>query len=242
MENRDNIQLNKYLAGLGVTSRRKAVELITSGRVRVNGQITIQPGTRINPALDKIIVDGKKVDHKEQFIYLALNKPKGVVSTVADERSRKTVIDLVKGKFTQRLYPVGRLDQDSSGLIILTNDGELTNRLTHPKFHISKIYQCLVSSPVSEEQLQKLRVGVQLKDGKTAPAQVQLISQNARITVLEIVLHEGKNRQLRRMCGQVGINLLELKRVAIGPVRLQDLPLGKYRCLTPKEVVLLKAN
>lgn len=233
-----NIQLNKYLANLGISSRRKIADLVDAKRVKVNGQIMEKLGIRIDPEVDQIEVDGKKVGGQPKLTYLILNKPKGIVSTVADEHGRKTVIDLIHTK--ERLYPVGRLDQDSVGLVMLTNDGDLTQHLTHPSFHIPKTYHVLISGEVSQNQLEKLRNGVVLKDGKTAPAQVEIVEQSPKRTLLQIIIHEGKNRQIRRMCGALGLNLLELKRVAIGPINLGDLKMGSSRFLNAEEIQLLK--
>lgn len=235
------IRLNKYLASIGVASRRKVEEMITQGRVQVNGKFISELGTKVDPIMDKILVDGEEIKEKNELVYLILNKPKGIVSTTDDEHNRTTVLDLIKSASKQRLYPVGRLDQDSSGLILLTNDGELTNYLTHPKFHIAKTYQALVTSPIKQMQLQQLRGGVVLKEGKTKVSQVKIINQNQRVSVLEIVLHEGKYRQIRRMCAKVRINLLELQRVAFGPILLSNLQPGEYRLLTDREVEQLKS-
>lgn len=234
------IQLNKYLSNSGVTSRRKAVELIRQGRVMVNGKVVREPGTRIDPAKDEVVFDGKKVGGQLTFIYLMLNKPKGVISTVADEHGRKTVVELVQTR--ERLYPVGRLDEDSSGLIILTNDGELANLLTHPRYHAAKTYEVLVSGVVQPRQIQGLQKGVLLKDGLTAPAEVDIIRQTPKGTLLEVTLHEGRNRQIRRMMGAVNLNVLALKRIAIGQLKLGDLLSGQSRSLTKEEVRLLTGD
>ena len=238
MQNLKGVQLNKYLANLGITSRRKVEELVSQGRVTINRQKVTKIATRINPDKDKVQVDGKDIT-RQHFVYIILNKPRGVVSTVSDEFKRKTVLDLVKVK--ERIYPVGRLDQESHGLILLTNDGEVANLLTHPRYHISKTYEVLVSGEVRRYQLEKLKRGVYLRDGKTAPAEVEVLEKNPGKTLLKIILHEGKNRQIRRMCGVLGLNVLDLKRVAMGEVKLGDLEAGKYRYLTEEELGRLRS-
>lgn len=232
------IHLLKYLANSGVASRRRVQEFIKEGRVKVNGKIITQPGLLINPQTDEILVDDKKVKGEKEFIYLILNKPKGIVSTAVDEHGRPTVVSLVESP--QRLYPVGRLDQSSTGLIILTNDGELTNHLTHPRYQTPKTYQLVVAGRVRPDQLQKLRNGVFLKEGRTAPAKVEIIKQDPKRAVLEVILYEGKNHQVKRMAAAVGLDVIALKRVAIGPITLDNLPLGEWRSLSPEEISSLK--
>ncbi len=231
-------RLNKYLANFGFASRRKVEDLLKQKNITVNGVRILDKGFRINPEKDKILLDGKELK-KPNFIYIALNKPKGIVSTAKDEKGRTTVVDLINSK--ERLYPVGRLDADSKGLILLTNDGELTNKLTHPKFHIPKTYIALVAGIVDEKKLQNLRNGVVLKDGKTSKSEAKILEQKPNRTILQITIFEGKNRQIRRMCAILKLNLLELKRVAIGPVKLGDLEKGKYRELTAYEISALKS-
>ncbi len=231
------MRLNKYLANLGIASRRAVVGNIKNGDVEVNGLVVTAPGAEVDPQRDQILFKGKRIE-QPKLTYFMLNKPVGVVSTVSDELGRKTVTTLIKNK--QRLYPIGRLDQDTSGLIILTNDGELTNKLTHPKFHTPKTYQLLVQGQPSGLMLQKLANGVKLKEGITAKAKIKVLKNLAHASVLEITLFEGKNRQIRRMCGVVGIQLLKLKRIAIGDLQLGDLKEGGYRELSSREVEQLK--
>lgn len=228
------VQLNKFLANAGVTSRRKVADLVMQKRVKINGQVASKLAIRINPEKDKVLVDGRVAKLENQRIYIMLNKPKGLVSTVEDEFNRPKVLDLVK--VSERIYPIGRLDQDSSGLILLTNDGELTNRLTHPKFHIPKTYELLISGKINSKQLEQLEKGVKLKEGMSSPTKIRILKRNSKEVLLEIILYEGWNRQIRRMCGIVGLNLLDLKRVAIGDLRLGDLKVGKWRFLTDKEL------
>lgn len=235
-----NVRLNKYLSSIGIASRRKVEEMILQGRIKVNGDLVKDLGRKVDPQKDEILVDGQTIHGRIKFVYLVLNKPKGIVSTVSDELDRKTVLDLVDTE--TRVYPVGRLDQDSSGLILLTNDGELTQKLTHPKFHISKSYEVLLQGKVDEWQLNKLKNGVVLKDGKTAPADVKILKEKDNRTLLEITIYEGKNRQIRRMCAAIQLQLLELKRTAIGPIKLGILEVGKYRELTSDEIKLLKES
>ncbi len=233
------IRLNKYLASLGVASRRKVDEMIEQGRIEVNGSPIKTLGFKVDPSKDKVKVDGKLVAEPEKLVYIALNKPIGVVSTALDELGRETVLDLVE--VPERVYPVGRLDQESHGLILLTNDGALAQKLTHPKFHIPKTYEVLIQGMVDVWQLNKLKNGVILKDGKTAPADVEILSEKDNRVLLKIVLHEGKNRQIRRMCAAIKLNLLDLKRVAMGPVELANLAEGKWRYLTDQETAQLQA-
>lgn len=232
------VRLNKYLSNFGFASRRKVGDLLKNKILTVNGIRVLDKGFRINPEKDDILLDGKKLNPPE-LVYIMLNKPKGIVSTSKDEKGRTTVVDIINSKV--RLYPVGRLDADSKGLILLTNDGDLTNKLTHPKFHIPKTYIALIAGIVDEKKLQNLRNGVVLKDGKTSKSEAKILEQKPERTVVEITIFEGKNRQIRRMCAALKLNLLELKRVSIGPVKLGDLEKGKYRNLTPSEVSALKS-
>ena len=237
----NKIRINKYLASIGVASRRKVDQMVFEGRISVNGSPVKTSGFKVDPDKDKILVDGQKVLGREsnEKVYIALNKPKGVVSTTSDELGRKTLLDLVK--ITARVFPVGRLDQDTSGLILLTNDGELTQKLTHPKFETPKTYRVYLQGKVDEWQMNKLKNGVVLKDGKTAPAEVEILEEKDNRTLLKITIREGKNRQVRRMCAAIKLNLLELKRVAIGKLELGELASGKWRYLTGEEVKFLSA-
>ncbi len=234
------IRINKYLASIGVGSRRQIDKLISKGLVEVNGTRLEELGTKIDPEKDKITIEGEEIQYEDPLTYLVLNKPKGVVSTTSDEMGRESVIDLVES--SRRLYPVGRLDQDSEGLILLTNDGELTHKLTHPKFHIEKVYLVEVVGDTSEKILDKLRKGVRLKDGVTAPAKVSVEKNSGKRSILRFIITEGKNRQIRRMCGAVDLEVLSLKRISIGPIELGDLKLGKSRKLTEEEIKQLKST
>ncbi len=232
------MRINKYLASLGIASRRKVDKLIEEGRVRINSQIA-KLGDQIDPEKDKVEVNSREVKaQKEKFVYIILNKPNGVVSTTAEFPNEKTVLDLVDSNV--RLYPVGRLDKDSTGLILLTNDGELTNHLTHPKYHSPKTYEVMILGPVTDEKLNILRNGIELEDGKTAPAEVSVISKTNHHTWLRVVLKEGKKRQIRRMTSALHLHIEDLKRVSIGPISIGNLGLGKFRNLRKDEVEKLK--
>lgn len=229
------MRLAKYLAHAGVASRRSAETLIGEGRVSVEGEIVTDPARDVGEG-DGVVVDGRPVAGPEPRVLYAVNKPVGVLSTAHDTHRRPTVVELVPAHGL-RLYPVGRLDADSSGLILLTNDGELANRLTHPSFHVEKTYRAtLGGGPVGEDALHALRGGVELDDGPTAPARVRRVRAN----VIEITVHEGRNRQVRRMCALVGHPVLELRRVAFGPLRLDALRPGEHRRLSAAEVERLR--
>lgn len=231
-------RLQKFLAHAGIASRRMCENIIKSGRVKVNGKTVCEPGFKIDPQNDKVQVDGQYVKHKQKNICLMLNKPRGYVSTVKDERGRKTVLDLVK-HIDERVYPVGRLDYRSEGLLILTNDGDLTYFLTHPKNKIPKTYRVRVRGVPSMDKLEKLASGVELEDGRTSPAKISLIDILKGNALLEITITEGKNRQIRKMCEHVGHPVLRLVRTRIGPLELRKLPSGKVRELTQKELKML---
>jgi 23S rRNA pseudouridine2605 synthase len=229
------MRLAKHLAHAGVASRRAAEQLIYDGRVSVGGHVVRDPARDVDGS-KPIKVDGKPVGGTEQerAVYI-LNKPPGVVSTSHDTHGRKTVVDLIHAD--RRLYPVGRLDADTTGLILLTDDGELAHRLTHPSFEVPKTYRAVVCNPpVREPALRKLREGIDLDDGRTSPAKVRRISSGE----LEITIHEGRKRQVRRMCDAIGHRVETLDRIAFGPLRLGNLPLGGHRPLTPAEVEQLR--
>ncbi|MEA2308931.1 MAG: rRNA synthase [Thermoleophilaceae bacterium] len=228
------MRLAKYLAHAGVASRRAAEGLIAEGRVTVGGETVTDPARDVD-AGSGVAVDGEPAAAETRIVY-ALNKPGGIVSTARDTHGRRTVADLVPSE--RRLYPVGRLDVDTTGLILVTNDGELANLLTHPRYEVPKTYVARVEpAPVSEPALRRLREGVELDDGRTAPASVR----QTRPGVLEVILREGRKRQLRRMCETVGHRVVELRRVAFGPLRLGDLAEGRHRRLTAAEVERLRA-
>lgn len=231
------IRLNKYLANAGVCARRDVKQLLKDKTVTVNGERATEPGVRIDPRKDVIAIDGKKMT-APTLVYYLLNKPKGVVSTTADEFGRKNVTKLVPSE--QRVYPVGRLDKDTTGLIILTNDGELTNLLTHPRYHVDKIYRLTINGRLDKFQLKALRDGVLLDDGITYPAQVTIIKESNENSIVEMKIHEGRNRQIRRMCETVDADLVALQRVQFGPIAINGLKEGAYRELTKKEIEVLQ--
>jgi 23S rRNA pseudouridine2605 synthase len=230
-----SMRLAKYLAHAGVASRRAAETLVSEGRVRVRGEVVRDPALDVDEN-SEVEVDGRVVSGPEERVVYAVNKPSGVLSTASDPHERPTIVGMVGGQ-GRRLYPVGRLDADSTGLILLTNDGALAHRLTHPSFHIAKTYRVRVDGAVGERALRALREGVELEDGRTAPASVRRLAASE----LEITIHEGRNRQVRRMCEAVGHPVLALERVAFGPLRIGDLPRGGHRRLSDAELRLLRA-
>jgi 23S rRNA pseudouridine2605 synthase len=230
------MRLAKYLAHAGVASRRAAETVIAAGRVEVDGEIVLDPARDVGEH-NRVIADGRVLDGPEARVVYALNKPLGVVSTARDPHDRPTVLGLVPAEGL-RLYPVGRLDADSSGLILLTNDGELANRLTHPRFEVEKTYRAtLGGAPAGDGVLRALRRGVELDDGPTAPARVRRLGKSA----IELTIHEGRNRQVRRMCEAAGRSVLALERVAFGPLRLGGLAAGEHRRLTEREIEDLRS-
>ena len=222
------MRLAKYLAHGGVASRRMAEKIIANGRVTVGGEVVTDPARDVGDG-DDVRVDGSPVGEEAREVW-AVNKPAGVVSTAKEPGDRPAVVTLVDSK--ARLYPVGRLDADSTGLLLLTNDGELANRLTHPRYEVPKAYRLELRRPPSESDLRKLERGVELEDGMTAPAKVRRLSERE----VEIVLREGRNRQVRRMAEAVGNRVVSLRRVRFGPIELADLPKGKGRRLSGEEV------
>lgn len=231
------IRLDSHLAKLGIDSRRNISGILKKYAVLVNGKRVQEPGVRVDPTRDTILINGKNVV-VPQLVYFLLYKPKGYISTSDDEQGRKTVLDLVKSP--TRIYPVGRLDKDSTGLMILTNDGELSNKLIHPKYHVPKTYEVLIAGHVSDIKLQKLRNGVTLDDGMTRPAGVKVLRQTNSKALLQVVLYEGKKRQIRRMAEALELTVIDLKRVKFGPLTLGRLQPGNYRSLTQTEVALLR--
>jgi 23S rRNA pseudouridine2605 synthase len=231
------MRLAKYLAHAGVASRRAAETMIAEGRVTVAGQVVLDPARDVDEGCP-LTVDGRPVAGSEQSVVYALNKPLGVLSTAQDTHGRPTVVSLIADE-SRRLYPVGRLDADSSGLILLTNDGELAQRLTHPSFEVPKTYRVRVAGgPVGEGALTKLREGVRLEDGITLPAQVRQVEQG----VLEITIREGRNRQVRRMCEALGHPVVELERIAFGRLKLGELAPGASRLLAGPELARLRGG
>lgn len=233
-------RLQKVLAQAGIASRRKCEEYITSGRVTVNDVQVKELGVKVNPGSDVIKVDGRPIKAQKK-IYLMLNKPKGVITSANDPEGRKVVTDFLPG-VKERVYPVGRLDYDTEGLLILTNDGEFANLLTHPKHHVPRTYHATVKGNLHGSVLDKLKAGVKLDDGMTAPAEADYydINPDKNETVVEITIFEGRNRQVRRMFEAVHHPVIRLRRVMFGPLALMGLPRGKYRSLTQQEVDALR--
>lgn len=232
------MRLAKYLAEAGIASRRKAEEFIVQGRVRVNGLRVEEKGYIINPNLDRVEFDGRIISREEK-IYILMNKPAGYISSVSDPQGRPTVMDLLQD-IKLRVYPVGRLDFDTEGLLLFSNDGDFTNLMIHPRYKITKTYQALVKGKPDKKSLQMLRKGIQLEDGLTAPAQANILETYKDKALLEIKIHEGRKRQIKRMCLAIGHPVISLKRTAFGFLKLQGVALGKYRFLTPEEINRLK--
>jgi 23S rRNA pseudouridine2605 synthase len=237
----ESVKLQKYFSDCGVMSRRAAEEEIKMGRVKVNGSVA-ELGLRIDPERDVVEYRGRRIKPSDkERICILLNKPRGFVTTLSDEKGRRTVADLV-ASVGRRVYPIGRLDMDSDGLLLLTDDGELANRLTHPRHEIPKIYHVTVSGEVSAEQLSKLCAPMELDGYEILPVKSEVISRDGRSTTLEMTLYEGRNRQIRKMCEAVGLRISRLCRVAIGELELGELEVGRWRELTPDELSYLKGE
>jgi pseudouridine synthase len=232
------IRLNKYLAQAGIASRRKADEMIQAGQVKVNGEVVTNPAFRIIPSRHKVQVNGKDIRPVRKKIYIMLYKPRNVITTTDDEKGRKTVLDLVKVK--EKIYPVGRLDRDTTGLLLLTNDGELANRIMHPRYQISKYYHVTIPGKLSPEIKKMLESGIELDGRKTAPCKIDYLKADRDGVIYGIELHQGLNRQIRRMFESVGIPVLRLKRVRLGELELKNLAPGKWRYLYKHEIQKLK--
>lgn len=228
------VRLNKYIGDSGLTSRRKIEELIKTGQIEVNGVIA-EPGASVNTETDAVTYQNKVIKPSIHLVYFALNKPLNVLSSVIDPHGRKTVLDLVKSK--ERLYPVGRLDYNSTGLILLTNDGDLTLMLTHPRYHLPKTYLIKTKESLTDKQMNILRVGTIINGQKTLPATVTIVEKK----VFQIVLQQGMKRQIRIMCENVGLSVETLHRTGIGPINIGNLKSGEYRKLSPMEIEKLKS-
>ncbi|MBN1256142.1 MAG: rRNA pseudouridine synthase [Planctomycetes bacterium] len=233
-------RLHKFLAHCGIASRRKAEVMMAEGRVSVNGRIVSEPGTQIDPERDKIAVDGKPV-RQERKLYLVLHKPRGYVTTSSDERGRKTVLDLIEG-ISERIYPVGRLDRDSEGLLVLSNDGDLALYLTHPSCEVAKTYRATIEGFIPDETLDLIRQGVRVGARKVIPRRITVLTRNQRLSRVEIEVGEGLNREVRRIFAAVGQEVRKLVRTRIGPLTLEGLPRGRARFLTKKELTALQAG
>lgn len=230
----EKIRLQKYLAECGVASRRKSEELISAGKVKVNGTIA-SLGDKINPKYDKVTLNGKKVVSSKKNVYIMLNKPRGFITTMSDEHDRKCVAQLVSGINT-RIYPVGRLDRESEGLLLMTNDGEFANALTHPSKHIPKTYRVTIRPEITKEQATQFRNGIEIEGKMTAPADLRILETQENRTVVEVTIYEGRNRQIRKMFESLGIEVARLKRTKVGNLKLGMLKQGDYRKLTNDEV------
>ncbi len=233
-------RLQKFLARAGVASRRGAEDLIAAGRVSVNGEVVMVPGTRIDPAADTVAVDGETAGIPETLWYVMLNKPAGVVTTMDDPQGRPTVVGYIP-EGAPRLFPIGRLDRDTTGLLLLTNDGELAHSLMHPRFHVPKVYLAEVDGVPDEQDLRTLRDGVDLDDGRTSAAEVEVAERRRSTSVVRLTIREGRKRQVRRMLSAVGHPVRALERIAYGPLPLGALAPGRVRALTDDEVAALRA-
>lgn len=233
------VRLQKYLAEAGIASRRKAEELILAGKVQVNGVTVKELGTKVDDKKDEVYYNGKPVKNNERLVYIMLNKPEGFVTTVKDQFDRPTVMDLIKG-VKERVVPVGRLDYDTSGLLLLTNDGDLTFKLTHPSKKVEKTYMAKLFGKPDEKNIREFRYGVTIDSGVTQPAKLEIVEDLGKYCMCKITITEGKNRQVRKMCDAIKHPVATLKRVATGEVELGDLKKGAFRYLTDKEVEYLK--
>lgn len=232
-------RLQKILSQAGVASRREAESMIVAGRVAVNGQVTTELGTKADPESDTITLDGKSLRPVSRKLYILLNKPSGYMTTLKDPQGRPLVVDLVKD-VGERVYPVGRLDYNTEGLLLLTNDGEWANALAHPRHEVDKEYHVRVQGSVAQRQIDMLARGVDLEDGKTAPAAVRMIKESENNTWLSVTIHEGRYRQVRRMCAAVGLTVVRLKRTRYGSLSVGDLKPGQYRFLKSEEVAAIQ--
>lgn len=230
----EEMRLQKYLAQCGAASRRKAEQLIKQGRVLLNGAIVTDMGIKVSEN-DRVELDGKKLFIEEQKVYILLNKPVGYVTTSKDQFARKTVLDLIQG-IPQRIYPVGRLDYDTSGLLLLTNDGDFTFRLTHPKHEIKKVYIAKIEGVPDKNEIKDFETGLMIDGHKTSPAKLKILKKSTNSSIVRIVIHEGKNRQVRKMCEAIGHPVAELKRESIGSISLGDLKTGEWKYLSVDDV------
>lgn len=233
-------RLQKYIASSGVASRRAAEELITAGKVQVNGKVITELGTQVDENKDHVKVNGKLIKPSQTKVYIMLYKPEGYVSTAKDQFDRPTVLDLVP-YIKEKIVPVGRLDWNSKGLLLLSNDGEFINMMTHPKHNVPKTYEVKVKGIPTEEQMRKMANGVVIDGKKTARAKVRIKKVFDKNALMEVIIHEGRNRQVRKMCEKVGLDVTALTRVAIGPLKLGLLKEGEYRSLRPEEIKRLKS-
>lgn len=236
------MRINKYIASCGIASRRKAEEIILQERVKVNGNIVKDLSFKIDEENDLVEIDNEKINMKKENIYIVLNKPEGYITTVKDQFDRPSVVDLLTD-IKERIYPIGRLDYETSGLLILTNDGDLTYKLTHPKHEVSKVYIARVKGIPTYEEITNFENGLYIEDYKTSPAKIKILEKNEEknYSICQIQIHEGRNRQVRKMCKAINHPVQRLKRVAMGKITLKGTEVGKYRHLTNEEIKYLKS-
>lgn len=232
------MRLQKFLADCGVASRRKSEELIKSGRVKVNDKTVTKMGFKVDPDTDSVYVDDKNIVLERHKVYILLNKPKGYVTTVREQFNRKKVIDLINVPY--RIFPVGRLDYNTSGLLILTNDGELTYKLTHPKFEVPKVYVAKIKGIPNNDKLNSFESGLKIENYVTAPAKIRVLKKPGKDCFVEITIKEGKNHQVRKMCDAIGHPVLDLERIKMGKINIGNLEVGNWRYLTEREIEYLK--
>lgn len=230
------VRLQKYIAMSGAASRRAAEKMIEEGRIKVNGKIVAEQGIKVEIGCDNVTLDNKPIEVKNKNYYIMLNKPAGYVSTVSDQFDRPTVVDLVKNDINTRIFPVGRLDYETEGLLLMTNDGDFTYKITHPKHHVEKTYVAVIKGGIKITDLNRLRRGIKVEDYVTSPAQVEILDAVDGHTYIQITIHEGKNRQVRKMFATLGYTVVGLQRTSIGQVELGNLPLGRWRHLTAHEI------
>jgi len=234
------MRLQVVLSHAGCASRRKAASIIKEGRIRVNGKVVTEPGFKIDLSKDKVIYRGKNIAFQKK-LYMLLNKPKGVITTAEDTHGRKTVLDLIpKGSY--RLYPVGRLDKDTSGLLLITNDGEFAYRFTHPKFEVKRVYEVIIKGELEDKDRLRLTKGIYLEGRRTAPCKIRIMKRSIKRTLLRIELHEGRKRQIRNMFEKTGYPVIELKRIKFGPLELRGLKTGEHRILSADEIKKLTSS
>jgi 23S rRNA pseudouridine2605 synthase len=232
------VRINRYLSMCGIASRRKAEELVLQGKVEVNHHVVTDLATKVRPGIDRVYVEGRQAARVHDYVYLVMNKPKDTITTLSDERGRTTVMSLIRSK--QRVFPIGRLDRNTTGVLLFTDDGEFANRLMHPKFEVPKSYQVTLEKALAPDHREQLRKGVLLEDGLTAPAEV-FVLPHGRAKEIGIVIHEGRNREVRRMFEHLGYTVAKLDRVAYGPVTKEGLARGATRSLTRSEIRTLRA-
>lgn len=233
------VRINKFIAGAGYASRRKVDELIIQGRVKINGRVPLEPGVMIDPDVDIVTIDDEVVSEEKEKVYILLNKPPKTICSSYDDRGRKTVIDLVNSRV--RVFNVGRLDYDAEGVLLLTNDGELANMLTHPRYQIERVYHVKIKGVISPLKLAELKKGVHLRDGFIKPASIKVIKSTGINSWVEVILKEGKYHEIKRLFEYIGYDVIRLKRVEFAGLRVDDIPVGAYRELSPKEVKRLYA-